>query len=129
MDGYSVIRVGADGKLSIVGEIATPDRTFVYSVDEAVAAWNGTGRGDGFFMVDGWIGGMAADSCDVAGQPCFEVSWLGSTADRRHLPCNSAHITCSAPGRSVAARRSAASSSSRGRAATEVGCRLEVAVP
>ena len=33
------------------------------------------------YIVDAWMSGMGADSCDIAGQPCYEVSWL-APADR-----------------------------------------------
>jgi hypothetical protein len=44
------------------------------------------GFGDrSLFIVDAWLGGAAEDSCDVGGQACYEISWLGSTPDARQL--------------------------------------------
>ena len=84
-EGYWAVRVGADGKLTIVGEISVPQDSYVFTLDQAVAAWNKAGGQAQFFVVDAWINGMGADSCDVVGQACYEVSWLGSTPGNQLL--------------------------------------------
>ncbi len=79
-DGYYwAVRVGADGMLTVVGELSTPGSKFVVSLEEARAVWNTPGSDKAFVLMDAWIGGMAADACDVVGQPCYEVSWLASS--------------------------------------------------
>jgi hypothetical protein len=83
-DGYWAVQVGSDGSLTIMGEVATGTSGFVLSPDEARAAWNTPGSDKALVLVDAWIGGMGADACDVVGQPCYEVSWLGSTPDSGH---------------------------------------------
>lgn len=77
-EGYWAVRVGADGMLGVIGELWTPAAGFVFSLDDASTAWNAPGGSDRPALVDAWIGGMGADSCDVAGQPCYEVSWLAA---------------------------------------------------
>jgi hypothetical protein len=84
-EGYWAIRVGSDGMLSAVGELSTPSNGFVHSLPSAMAAWKETGGGSRLFLVDAWIGGMAADACDVMGQPCYEVSWLAPTSENTGL--------------------------------------------
>ncbi len=45
-EGYWAVRVGADGKLAIVGQIATTQGSFVFTLEQAVAAWDGSAWGD-----------------------------------------------------------------------------------
>jgi hypothetical protein len=80
-DGYWAVQVDSPGNLTILGEIATGKSGLVLSLDEARAVWNTPGSEEALVLVDAWIGGMGADACDVVGQPCYEVSWLGSTPD------------------------------------------------
>ena len=58
-EGYWVIRVGADGKLSIVGEISIPDTSFVYSFRDAVDSGMYSGKP---VMVDAWFDWRPCDS-------------------------------------------------------------------
>ncbi len=84
-EGYLAVRVGSDGNLTLIGEIATGTSGFVLSLDEAQAVWNKPGSDKALVLVKAWIGGMGADACDVVGQPCQEVSWLGFDTGRRAL--------------------------------------------
>lgn len=45
-DGYWAVRVGADGKLAIVGQVATTQGSFVFTLEQAVAAWDASAWGD-----------------------------------------------------------------------------------
>lgn len=79
-DGVWAVAIGAAGRLSLVGEVTVPQNGFAFSLGQAVAPWNKAGTEKQFFVVDAWLGGAGEDSCDVVGAPCYEVSWLGSTA-------------------------------------------------
>lgn len=54
----------------------------VWTVPQVLAAWPNR---PGIYLVDAWISGASMDSCDVAGSPCYEVSWLGSTPGVQQL--------------------------------------------
>ncbi|MFI5258079.1 MAG: hypothetical protein ACHQ01_00490 [Candidatus Limnocylindrales bacterium] len=56
---------------------ARSDGGLVWTVPDAKAAATASGQ-PYLFVLDAWITGMGADACDVAGAPCYEVSWLGS---------------------------------------------------
>jgi hypothetical protein len=78
-EGYWAVRIGANGAISLVEELSVPtDGTFVFSLDAARAVWSTAGSDKKTLLVNAWIGGMGADACDIVGQPCYEVSWLGS---------------------------------------------------
>jgi hypothetical protein len=83
--GTWAVSIGTDGTLSLVGEVTVPQSDFVFSLDQAVATWSKAGTEKQFFIVDAWLGGAAEDSCDVVGAPCYEVSWLGSTAGAQEV--------------------------------------------
>jgi hypothetical protein len=71
-----------DGSTVYLGPLdVRPDGTLVWTIPEALGTW----QTRFFFVVEGWLGGAAEDSCDVAGQPCYEVSWLGSSSGDRQL--------------------------------------------
>jgi hypothetical protein len=52
-DGYWAVKVGADGMLSIVGEISTPSSGYLFPLDEVNAA-NNLKAGDSL-VVEGWL--------------------------------------------------------------------------
>jgi hypothetical protein len=66
MDGPWVIRVGADSKLSIVGEISTPDTNFVYSFEQANSDVIYSGK---LVLVDAWLSWMPSTYCDTPPYP------------------------------------------------------------
>jgi hypothetical protein len=66
MDGYWVIRVGADSKLSIVGEVANLDTTFVYSFLQARSEGLNSGRP---LLVDAWLDWQPSLYCDTPPYP------------------------------------------------------------
>jgi hypothetical protein len=74
-EGYWAIRVGADGKLSIVGEIATPDTSFVYSLDEAKSSGIYSGKP---VMVDAWLAWQPSLECDTPPYPSDNPCWGGA---------------------------------------------------
>ena len=82
-DGVWAVSIGADGTLSLVGQLDLPQTSYIFTLDQIQATW--TASGDRLFLVDAWIGGAAEDSCDVSGQPCYEVSWLGATPDGQQV--------------------------------------------
>jgi hypothetical protein len=69
--GWTVGR-GQEGELLNLA----PDG-IVWTLPQALASEAGN---PGLYVVDAWISGAGEDSCDVVGQPCYEVSWLGSSA-------------------------------------------------
>jgi hypothetical protein len=80
-EGYWVIRVGDDGKLSILGEISTPDTGFVYSLDQVNAST--TLKNGDLVMVSGWLL-EHVPTCNLDNAPlpsaCGPFSELESTA-------------------------------------------------
>jgi hypothetical protein len=94
-DGHCwVVQIGADGKLGVVGELSTPQNSFVFTLSQAIAAPIDAGSTTRTYLVDAWIRGIAADSCDVFPVPpsgpapsiaCHEASWLGSKDDDQRL--------------------------------------------
>jgi hypothetical protein len=68
-EGYWAIRVGADGMLSIVGEISTPASSFVYSFRDAVDSGMYSGKP---VMVDAWFDWRPCDSPPYpSGNACY----------------------------------------------------------
>ncbi|HEY1167960.1 MAG TPA: hypothetical protein VGE81_03110 [Candidatus Limnocylindrales bacterium] len=59
-EGYWAVKVGADGRLSIVGELATPQSGFVFTLAQAQSANIEAGR---VLIVDAWLDW--ANDCDV----------------------------------------------------------------
>jgi hypothetical protein len=84
-DGVWAVSIGTDGTLSLVGKVTVPQSGFVFTFGQAVATWSKAGTEKQFFVVDAWLGGAGEDSCDVVGAPCYEVSWLGSTAGAQEV--------------------------------------------
>jgi hypothetical protein len=78
---YWAVRVGADGKLSVVGEIATPSSGYVFTLDQLNAA---TELKDGdLVMVQGWLlESMPTCNLDISPLPdaCGPYSENASTA-------------------------------------------------
>jgi hypothetical protein len=76
-DAYSAVRVGSDGRLSIVGELATPNGQFV--VSGAVLDVDRSQVLDEYVLVDGSLEYMNL-ACDVAypSAPRCSPSWLDS---------------------------------------------------
>ena len=83
MDGYWVIRVSSEGRLSIVGEIATPGTTFAYSFEQARSEGIPSGRP---VLVDAWLDWQPSLECDTppypSDNPCYggaATSYLTAT--------------------------------------------------
>jgi hypothetical protein len=74
-EGYFAVRVGADSLLSIVGEIATPDGSFVYSLDEAKSSGIRSGKP---IMVDAWLAWQPSLECDAPPYPSDNPCWGGA---------------------------------------------------
>ena len=79
-EGYWAVRVGADGKLAIVGQISTLTTGFVYTLDQVNAST--TLKPDDLVMVSGWLL-EHVPTCDY-GPPlpsaCGPFSAIDSTA-------------------------------------------------
>jgi hypothetical protein len=65
-EGYWAVRAGADGQLSIVGQISTPDTSFVYSLAQ-VNGSTSLKNGD-LLMVSGWLLEYVP-TCDMGATP------------------------------------------------------------
>jgi hypothetical protein len=83
-DGYWAVKVGADGKLSLLGElILTQAGRFVFTVDEAVA--DTSLRPADLLVVSGTLMPWAMDYCDVVlnGQRshCYPPALLSGTSE------------------------------------------------
>ncbi|MGD0248819.1 MAG: hypothetical protein ABSB75_07175 [Candidatus Limnocylindrales bacterium] len=65
-EGYWAVRVGADGKLAIVGEIAMPQSGYVFTNDLLTATETLKGQ---VILVDGWLSEVRY-SCDHPETPC-----------------------------------------------------------
>jgi hypothetical protein len=74
-EGYWAIRIGADGKLSIVGEVSNPDTSFVYSFDQAKASGIYAAKP---VMVDAWLGWQPSLECDTPPYPSESPCWGGA---------------------------------------------------
>jgi hypothetical protein len=61
-EGYWAVRVGADGKLAIVGQVATTQGSFVFTLEQAVAVWSKPAQGN-LLIVDAWLDW--ANDCDT----------------------------------------------------------------
>jgi hypothetical protein len=65
-EGYWAVRAGANGKMSIVGEVATTSNgSFVFAVGDN----NVSSPTDQYRLVDGWLIHASADGCDVVTLP------------------------------------------------------------
>jgi hypothetical protein len=64
---YWAVRVGSDGKLSVVGEIATPKSGFVFTLDQRVRA-DGS-LPDGLAILDAWLDWEPSLYCDTPPYP------------------------------------------------------------
>jgi hypothetical protein len=72
-DGHVLaVRVGADGKLSVVGDIGVPKSGYVFSLPET-AGW--TGR---LAIVDAWLDWQPGLSCDIAPYPSGSLCSAGA---------------------------------------------------
>lgn len=72
-----VDQIQPDESIGLMGLVEVrPDAGLVWTVPQVLDA-GFTEHAGAIYIVDAWISGMGADSCDVAGQPCYEVSWLG----------------------------------------------------
>jgi hypothetical protein len=76
-EGYWAVRVGADGTLSIVGEIAILDTTFVYSFERARSEGIYSGR---LVLVDAWLDWQPSLECDTPPYPSDNPCWGGAVA-------------------------------------------------
>ncbi len=66
------------GIIGLQGALETrPDGGLVWTAADAAIAAVASG-GPNLYVVDAWIAGAGEDACDVVGQACYEVSWLGS---------------------------------------------------
>jgi hypothetical protein len=69
-------KIEPDGSIGLEGPLSLrPDGSLVWTASDALAS-----KDIFIYIVDAWLTGTSQDSCDVAGQPCYEVSWLGSAA-------------------------------------------------
>ena len=75
-EGYWAVRVGGNGELSIVGELATTaNGGFVFAVGDD----NVSSPTDAYRLVDGWLEYGPGDGCDVNPQPStFGITCLDS---------------------------------------------------
>jgi hypothetical protein len=64
---YYAVRVGADGKLSIVGQIALSKTGFVFTLDQI--AWPALGAGSKLAIVDAWLDWEPSLACDTPPYP------------------------------------------------------------
>ena len=80
-EGYWAVSVGSDGKLSVVGELSTPNSSFAFSVGQLNAATDLT-NGD-LVIVEGWLL-KHSPTCDVSATPlwsgCGGISGIAATA-------------------------------------------------
>ena len=60
-EGYWAIHVGVDGKLGIIGELSTPQNSFVFSLEQVLAST--ANSGDRLLIVDAWLDW--ANDCDT----------------------------------------------------------------
>jgi hypothetical protein len=66
-EGYWAVRVGADGKLSVVGEIALNKTGLVFTLDQV--AWPALGNGGKLAVVDAWLDWEPSLACDTPPYP------------------------------------------------------------
>jgi len=74
-DGYWAVKVGADGKLSLVGAVSIPNGSFVYSYDGARNA--GIYRA-GAVMVDAWLDWQPSLECEMPPYPSDSLCGAGA---------------------------------------------------
>ena len=75
--------IGSNGQIGLVGPVnVRPDDSLVWTIPQVIAALPGQ---PGIYLVDAWISGAGMVSCDVAGSPCYETSWLAPTASELWL--------------------------------------------
>jgi hypothetical protein len=73
---YWAVRVGSDGKLSVVGEIATPKSGFVFTLDQRVRV-DGS-LPDGLTIVDAWLDWEPSLACDTPPYPTGSECYGGA---------------------------------------------------
>ena len=83
-EGYWAVRVGADGKLAIVGQVATTQDSFVFTLEQAVAVWSKPAQGN-LLIVDAWLDWandcdtpetIAAGSCGYSLLTSERIDWM-----------------------------------------------------
>lgn len=84
-EGYWAIRVGADGKMSLVGEVKMPSGGMTFSVAE-LDGGQGLAAGE-LGVVDGWLAfsGLRCDIIMPTNNPPCSPSWLQDSGDQHEI--------------------------------------------